>query len=422
MKILENENQKMYVCIDLKSFFASVECVEKGLDPFKTNLVVADPARGEGAVCLAVSPAMKALGVKNRCRVFEIPGGLEYITAKPRMKLYMRYSAEIYSIYLRYFSKEDMHEYSVDECFIDVTPYLSLYRKSAVELAQELIDTVMRETGICAAAGVGTNLFLAKVALDITAKHSPSHIGYLDENEFKRTIWHHTPITDIWSIGRGTAKRLSSLGAEDLYDVTLLDEQRLYKEFGVNARQLIEHAHGRELCTIKNIHDYQAKSRSLSHSQILFEDYDFENAITILKEMTDTLCLELAQKGLKAGGISLSVGYSDDMIKPDGGTRRLGAATNSRIRLSGLMEKLYRETVNPYIPIRRIGIAFTELTDNEEETLFCEGEEERESKYQQAVLEIKGRFGKNAIINGISLLDKATAIQRNLLIGGHNAE
>ncbi len=421
---MNNANERMYVCIDLKSFYASVECVERGLDPFKTNLVVSDPSRGEGAVCLAVSPAMKALGVKNRCRVFEIPQGLEYITAKPRMKLYMRYSAQIYSIYLRYFAKEDMHEYSVDECFIDVTPYFSLYRKSAVELAKELMDTVMKETGICATAGVGTNLFLAKVALDITAKHSQTHIGYLDEEEFKRLIWHHTPITDIWNIGKGIARRLSSLGAYDLYDVTQLDEGLLYKEFGVNARHLIDHAHGRETCTIKDIHEYQAKSRSLSNSQILFEDYSFEEALIILREMTAGLCLELVQKGLKAGGISLLVGYSDDMIKPDGGTRRLGVQTDSRTRLAALLEKLYRETANPYLPIRRIGIAFTDLgVDNEEEqSFFGKEEEERELKNMRAVLEIKCKFGKNAIINGNSLFDKATAIQRNLLVGGHNAE
>ena len=289
--------ESAYLCIDLKSFFASVECSARGLNSLTTNLVVADPARGRGAICLAVSPSLKALGVKNRCRVYEIPKGIDYITAKPRMRLYMEYSAKIYSIYLRYISAEDIHVYSIDECFLDVSQYLNLYRKNAKEMAQMLMDAVYRETGICATAGIGTNLFLAKVALDITAKHAPDHMGYLDEEEFRRTIWHHRPITDVWNVGRGIARRLERYGIYDLYGVAHFSEEKLYREFGVNAEFLIDHAHGVEPCTIADIHAYRSKSNSLSNGQILFEDYSAEDALTVMREMVDMLVLELVEKG-----------------------------------------------------------------------------------------------------------------------------
>ena len=221
--------ERTYLCIDLKSFYASVECVERNLDPFEANLVVADPSRGDGAICLAVSPALKNKGIKNRCRVFEIPKTIKFITATPRMKLYMQYSADIYGIYLKYVSKDDIHIYSIDECFLDITQYLHLYNLSARELAKKIIDDVRKSTGICATVGIGPNLFLAKVALDITAKHSPDNMGFLDEDKFKRTIWHHKPITDIWNIGHGITKRLARIGIVDLYDVAHADEKILYK-------------------------------------------------------------------------------------------------------------------------------------------------------------------------------------------------
>ena len=266
---------RIYCCIDLKSFYASVECVERGLDPFKTNLIVADPTRTEKSVCLAITPAMKDLGIRNRCRVFEIPKNIEYITAKPRMKLYMKKSAEIYSIYLQYISSEDIHVYSIDEVFIDLTDYVKIYKKTPHQVAKMLIDKVFELTGITATVGIGTNLFLAKIALDITAKSSPDFMGYLDEEAFRKTIWHHRPITDIWNIGQGISKRLSEYGIFDLYGVAHAKEALLYRLFGINAELLIDHAKGIEPCTIKDIHNYKSKNHSLSNSQILFCNYNF---------------------------------------------------------------------------------------------------------------------------------------------------
>ena len=285
--------EKAYLCIDLKSFYASVECVLRGLDPLKTNLVVADPSRGNGAICLAITPPMKALGIHNRCRIFEIPKNVKYITALPQMKKYMEISADIYGIYLKYVSKDDIHVYSIDECFLDVTRYLDLYQMDAITLAKKIIADVYNSTHITATAGIGTNLFLAKVALDITAKHAKDNIGYLNEEIFKATIWHHQPITDIWNISRGIASRLAKYGVYDLYGVTQMDEDILYKEFGVNAEFLIDHAWGIETCTIEEIHNYKSKNNSLSTSQILFEDYKYEEALLVLKEMVDNLVLEI---------------------------------------------------------------------------------------------------------------------------------
>ena len=297
--------QNIFMCIDLKSFFASVECADRGLDPFTTNLVVSDPSRGNGAICLAITPAMKALGIRNRCRIFEIPPGVQYITALPRMKRYMEVSAQVYGVYLRYISPEDIHVYSIDECFIDATPYLAMYNTSPKQLAQTLMNAVFEETHICATAGVGTNLFLAKVALDITAKHVPDHIGWLDEKEFREKLWSHRPITDFWNVGSGVARRLAKYGVYDMGGVAKMNEDILYKEFGVNAEFLIDHAHGREPCTMAEIHAYESKTKSLSNGQILFEDYSADNAFIVMKEMADTLILELVEKKLaawRAGG------------------------------------------------------------------------------------------------------------------------
>ena len=414
---------RFYVCIDLKSFYASVECVERGLDPMVANLVVADPARGSGAICLAVSPALKALGVRNRCRIFEIPNQMEYITALPRMKLYMEYSARIYSIYLRYISAEDIHIYSIDECFIDVTSYCRLYSKTPKELAVMLTDAVRRETGICATVGIGTNLFLAKVALDITAKHTPDHLGYLDEAIFKKTVWYHKPITDIWNVGRGIAKRLERHGIYDLWGVAHCDEALLYREFGVNAEFLIDHAHGVEPCTIADIHAYRSKSNSISNGQILFEDYSFEDALLVMREMVDLSVLELVERGLVTDSITLSVGYSKDTLKPAGGTVKLNEATNSHKKLEQAFISYFERTVSRNAPIRRLTVGLNHLVDEENATydLFTDLEaEKKEHDLQKTVLDIKKRFGKNAILKGMSLEEKATARIRNKLIGGHN--
>ena len=416
-------SDKMYCCIDLKSFYASVECVERGLDPMKTNLIVADPTRGSGSICLAITPAMKALGIKNRCRVFQIPKNVEYITAMPQMRKYMEISADIYSVYLRYVSPDDIHVYSIDECFIDMTDYLKLYKKTPLEFTVMLMDAVYNETGICASAGIGTNLFLCKVALDITAKHSPNFIGFLDEKKFKETVWTHRPITDVWNIGRGIAARLERMGIFDLKGVAEFPENMLYKEFGVNAEFLIDHANGREPCTIKDIHEYKSKSASISNSQILFEDYGYNDALTVMKEMVDLQVLELVDRHLVTDSISLHIGYSKDVIKPSGGTRKLDGFTNSYKKIISHFEALYNETVNKAFPIRKISIGLCNLQDDymASITLFTDVEaEERERKLLETVIDIKKRYGKNSILKGISYTEKATARSRNKMVGGHN--
>ena len=416
-------DEEIYMYIDLKSFFASVECADKGLDPFRTNLVVADPSRGRGAICLAITPAMKELGIRNRCRVFEIPDRVQYITALPRMKRYMEVSAEIYGVYLRYISPEDIHVYSIDECFIYATPYLRMYGVSPKQLANMLMDAVFRQTHITATAGVGTNLFLAKIALDIMAKHVPDHIGVLDERIFRERLWHHRPITDFWNVGPGIARRLEKYGVRDLHGVAHMDENILYKEFGINAQFLIDHAWGREPCTIAEIQAYESKSHSISNGQILFEDYDYDNALLVMKEMVDTLALELVEKKLAADYVSLVVGYSDDAYLPTGGNRRLTVCTGSHQKLAERMEQLYRETTRRNVPIRSINIGFGGLTGEENSgfDLFMDpAAEEKEKNMQQAIIDIKQRFGKNALIKAMSLEKKATGIRRNQMVGGHN--
>ena len=411
-----------YICIDLKSFFASVECVDRGLDPFRANLVVADEARGRGAICLAVSPAMKALGVKNRCRLFEIPGGIDYIIALPHMRRYMEVSAGIVALYQQYVSPDDLHVYSIDECFIDAAPYLRLYRQTPRAFAQMLMDAVFQKTGICATAGIGTNLFLCKLALDITAKHADDHIGVLDEAGFRRQLWRHRPITDIWGIGRGTARRLALLGVYDLHGVTELPEQVLYREFGVNAQVLIDHAHGRESGTIAQIHAYKPKSHSLSNSQILFSDYTRADAYVVLREMVDALVLKLVEQGLLAGSVALSVGYSGDRLPAAGGSHRLEKPTDSFRTIMAAFDGIYTRTVRD-LPIRRVGIALQELTSgaNLQLTLFDDlPGRQRERDLQTARIGIKKRFGKNALLKGLSYTEAGTARVRNKLIGGHN--
>ena len=287
---------RYYLCIDLKTFYASVECVERGLDPFNTNLVVADPDRGQGTICLAVSPKMKMLGVKNRCRVFEIPPNIKYIMATPRMKKYIEYSANIYGIYLKYFSKDDIHVYSIDEAFMDVTNYLKLYKVNAIELAKTIIKDIFKTHGITATAGVGTNMYLAKIALDITAKHSSTNIGYLDEEKYKKELWHHRPLSDFWQVGKGIERRLNKMRIFDMYDIAHTDQKKLYKEFGVNAEYLIDHSLGKESCTISDIKKYKSKTNSITNSQVLFEDYSFDKARLVLKEMVEIRKLEISRE------------------------------------------------------------------------------------------------------------------------------
>ena len=438
---------KAYACIDLKSFYASVECAERGLDPFTTNLVVADPERSRTTICLAITPAMKALGVRNRCRVFEIPAGIDYIMATPRMHRYMEVSAQIYALYLRYVSAEDVHVYSIDECFIDLTPYVALYRKTPRQLARMLMGAVFAETGICATAGVGTNLFLAKVALDITAKHADDGIGVLDEDAFKRSIWHHRPITDVWNIGPGIARRLQRYGAFDLCDVAHMHEETLYREFGVNAEFLIDHAWGQEPCTIADIHAYTPKGKSLVNGQVLPCDYTAEEARMVMREMVDASALDLVRQKLAASRVSLHIGYARDagpsrpevVFEGEHGKRfadgRLGAGagnashaladpTNSFKQLIAEFDQLFDRIVDRSRAVRRISIGFSDLVPEQQvaPSLFADVEAEAaERSLQDAVLAVKEKFGKNALLRGTSFKDKATARERNMQIGGHRA-
>ena len=474
MRMPAENGGRAYLCIDLKSFYASVECVAHGLDPLSTNLVVADPSRGRTTICLAVSPALKGRGVRNRCRLFEIPEGIDYVTARPRMRRYMEVSARIYAIYLRYLSPDDIHVYSIDECFIDITPYLELYGKTPRQLARMLIDEVLAGTGITATAGIGTNLFLAKVALDIAAKHADGGIGVLDEAAFKRTIWRHRPITDVWGIGPGIARRLAKYGAHDLRDVARMNERTLYREFGKNAEFLIDHAWGQEPCTIAEIHAYRPKGHSLVNGQVLPGDYAAADARMVLREMVDASVLDLLQRGVAAGRIGLHLGYARPNAKAgavretaEGGLqaadltaagavrsrrgesavvfegehgkrfadgrfgagagaveRKLPHPTNSFKQLAAAFDALFDETADASRPIRRISIGFSDLIPEGLATpsLFEDAEgQQTERRVQDAVLAVKRKFGKNALLKGTSLKEKATARERNEQIGGHHA-
>lgn len=417
-------NNKIYLCIDLKSFYASVECVERGLDPFKINLVVADPTRGGGAITLAATPAIKKLGVPSRGRIYEIPKNIEYITAPPRMTLYMQYSATIYSIFLKFISSEDIHVYSIDESFLDITTYMNLYNTTPKQLAKMILDEIYDQTGITATVGIGTNLFLAKVALDITAKHAKDCMGYLDEDLFKQLIWHHQPITDIWMIGPGTANRLAMLGIEDLYGVAHYNEKILYKLFGINAEYLIDHAWGREPTEISDIKAYRPSSNSISNSQILFEDYNYKDAYLIMKEMVESNVLQLTEKHLVTNHISLYVGYSKNCIKPSRGSRKITNTTNSYRILLEEFKLLYRKIINPNYPIRQIGISFGNVKDEiyEQFDLFADQEDiEKEKRVQEALVHIRNKYGKNAVLKGMNFYEKATQRKCNGLVGGHNA-
>ncbi len=419
------KEERTYFCIDMKSFFASVECALLGLNPFETNLVVADQSRGEGAICLAVSPALKALGVSNRCRIFEIPQHVEYIIAKPKMKRYIDYAADIYEIYLQYVSPDDIHVYSIDECFIDATDYLKCYGLSATAFAELLINEIARKMHIPATAGIGTNLYLAKIALDITAKHSPKHIGYLNQELYKKTLWKHRPITDFWQISTGTAKRLAKCGIFDMEGIALAPEDILYKTFGINAELLIDHAKGQESCTMQDIKAYKSKSRSISNSQILFNDYDFPHARTVMKEMVLNGCQELMRRKVIAGGVGIYIGYSKDILPPTNASVKMTANTNVYSIISQYVLNLFDKITDKHAPIRRLGICFNGIADQSAEgyDLFTDySAVQKEQRAEKAVLDIKDKFGKNAILRLVDLTEGATAKERNKLIGGHNGD
>ena len=415
--------RNVYLAIDLKTFFASVECAERGLDPFCTNLVVADPSRGKGAICLAITPAMKMLGIKNRCRIYEIPDDIKYIVALPRMKKYIDYAANVYEIYLKYVAKEDIHIYSIDEAFLDITNYLKSYKMKSIELAKTILKDIYDTYGLTATCGIGTNLYLAKIALDMMSKHSPTNIGWLDEEKYKRELWHHRPLSDFWQIGNGIEKRLARKRIFDMYDIAHTDPKILFKEFGVNAQFLIDHANGIEPCKISDIKAYKPKSNSISNSQILFKDYDYEKAELVLIEMVELLSQQLIEKNLETDLISLYIGYSKNYDSHSGGSRRLSSFTNLYTKLVYEFKKLYEETTFKNLPIRRIGVSFGRLQEfqNEQINLFDDIENNtKKRKLEKAIIEIKSQMGKNTIIRGMNLEEDATTLIRNKLIGGHN--
>lgn len=415
----------MYLCIDLKSFYASVECTDRGLDPFTTNLVVADPSRTQKTICLAISPAMKKLGIRNRCRVFEIPENLEYIMAPPRMQRYIDVSADIYAIYLKYIAKEDIYPYSIDEVFMDVTDYLTMYQMSAAELAQVITEDVLKQTGITATCGIGTNMYLAKIALDITAKHIKGNVAFLDEDMYKKTLWNHRPITDFWRVGAGIAKRLERHGIYTMRDIAMAKEDVLYSLIGVDAELLIDHAWGKEPATIADIKAYKPKHNSLTSGQVLCSERSHEEGKLIVKEMVDLLCLELVDKGLVTDSISIQVGFENKLeLPPARGTTTLPVTTSSAKTMLPYVEQLYERIIPAHMGIRRVNMTFNNVIDEayQQYDLFIDPADlERERKMQRAMIDIKKKFGKNAILKGMNLEEGATTIQRNEQIGGHKS-
>ena len=423
LKGIDMNGNKIYLCIDLKSFYASVECVERGWDPLTARLVVADPERSEKTICLAVSPALKQMGVPNRCRVFQIPKEIPYKMAPPRMQLYIDYAVEIYGVYLKYIAKEDIQVYSIDEAFLDVTDYLHLYQMTAVELGRKIMQDILDTTKIPAACGVGTNLYLAKVALDILAKHETDRIAYLDEARYREKLWKHKPLTDFWRVGRGTVERLSNMGICTMEEIAHARESLLYKAFGIDAELLIDHAWGREPVTIADIKAYRPKNTSFSSGQVLPRDYEYEEGVLVVKEMADLLCLDLVDQGLVTSHISLVIGYSNQKcFEPAKGSTTLRSATSSNRRLLSYVEQLYRRIVRPGAYIRRITLTYTGVMteDYQQFDLFSNPEEtEKDVKAQRAAISIKQRYGRNAILKGMNLEESATTIERNGQIGGH---
>lgn len=418
------QKQRTYFCIDMKCFYASVECAERGLNPFETNLVVADISRGSGTICLAISPKLKAQGVRNRCRLYEIPKTIEYEIAPPQMQLYIEYAADIYAIYLKYFAPEDIHVYSIDESFIDVTNYLQAYRTDAKSLAKRLMDEIAETMHIPSTAGIGTNLFLAKIALDITAKHTKSHMGYLDEELFKQTLWDHKPITDFWQISTGTARRLERYGITTMHSLAECPQELVYKAFGKNAELLIDHAWGRESCLMEDIKSYHSKSRSVSFSQILPRDYGFDEARTVMCEMILHGCQDMMRRKVICRTVWICVGYSRDTLPPSSAQVRLMSATAVNSLISPHALELFDRIADRETPIRKLSVSFNDVCDE-----GCEGYDfftdweavESEKAREKAVLAIADKYGKNAVLRGTNFLPGATQRERNGMIGGHRA-
>lgn len=430
------EKPRQYACIDLKSYYASVECVDRGLDPLTANLVVADESRSDGTICLAVSPSLKALGVPGRPRLFEVKERLaqikaltgktvEYITAMPRMARYLEVSSQIYGIYLKYLAAQDIHVYSIDEAFMDLTPYRSFYNMTAHDLVTTMIRDVLRSAGITATGGIGTNLYLAKIAMDITAKHSEGHVGELNEESYKRQLWRHRPLTDFWRIGSGIQRRLAQSGLTTMEEVAHADEGLLYRLFGVDAELLIDHAWGRETTTMEDIKAYRPRSSSVSNGQVLPRDYSFEEGRLAAREMADLLSLELVEKGLVTDSVTLHVGYSGRIErKAAHGTEPMTLTTSSSRQLMACTARLYDRIVDRRTPVRRISVTYNHVVDEawRQYDLFTDPEElDRELRMQRALLEIKGKYGKNAVVRGMDLQEGATTMERNRQIGGHRS-
>ncbi len=462
MERISHSEGHTYAAIDLKSFYASVECVDRGLDPLTARLVVADPSRTDKTICLAVTPALKAYGISGRARVFEVNHRLEevkketgreidYIMAVPRMARYVEVSAAIFEIYLRYVSPDDIHVYSIDECFMDLTQYMKLYKKDARTLVTEMIRTVHAETGITATAGIGTNLYLCKVAMDVLAKHEDAdeygaRIAELDEMSYRRKLWTHRPITDIWRVGRGIASRLSDMGIYTMGDIaraSVTGADQLYNNLGVDAQILIDHAWGYEPCGMEDIKNYKPSTTSLTSGQVLMEPYNNENARLIVQEMTDTMVLDMVEKGLVTDSFTLAVGY--DRCNVDGGTYkgqvktdyygrtvprsahgsfRLISPTSSTRKIMEGMVRLFDEITDKRLMIRRITLFANNLRaeGGSQMTLFDNVlSDDKERKMQKAVIDLKHKFGKNAVLKGMNLSEGGTAMMRNNQIGGHKA-
>lgn len=494
--------EKQYVAIDLKSFYASVECRERNLDPLTTNLVVADISRSEKTICLAVSPSLKQYGIPGRARLFEVNQALreinkerrkkapnhkfigksfddnelkkhpEYeldmVIATPQMNLYMKKSAEIYNVYLKYVAPEDIHVYSIDEVFIDVTSYLEAYKVNAHELTRRMIRDVFKTTGITATAGIGTNLYLAKVAMDVVAKHIPAdedgvRIAELDEMKYRKLLWNHKPLKDFWRVGTGYINRLAKRNIFTMGDIarmSLIDEDSLYEEFGINAELLIDHAWGYESCTMKDIKGYVPENNSLSSGQVLDKPYDYKKGELIVKEMADSLSLDLVKKSLLTNQIALTIGYDvidlnnfdgelkkdyigRDMPKMAHGSLNLGKFTASTKILRESFVALYRKIMNPNLHMRRLYVVATHVVNEEiakEESkefeqlsLFIDYEAEQkneemqkimeneERQVQLAILKIQDKYGKNAAIKGMNKEEGGKTIERNKQVGGHKA-
>jgi len=453
---------KAYIAIDLKSFYASVECVERGLDPLKTNLVVADASRTDKTICLAVSPSLKAYGIPGRARLFEVVQAarkhhFDYIVAAPQMAHYMQVSAKVYATYLKYIAPEDIHVYSIDEVFIDATTYLQTYGCDAHELALRMIRDVLNTTGITATAGIGTNLYLAKIAMDIKAKHQQAdadgvRIAELDEISYRKELWNHEPLKDFWRVGRGIASRLEAVGIRNMGQLARcsMDEKWeawLYRQFGVNAELLIDHAWGWEPCTMEAIKSYKPQTSSISSGQVLSEPYTFTKGRLIVREMTDLIALELVEKRVKTDQIVIAVGYDTENVaygrvqgetvsdwygrstpKPAHGSTNLGRHTSSATVITDAVMSLYDRIVAPDLTIRRVNVTACHLLPEDDVdaaqqmNLFEEAaDDDRERKRQEAIISIRKKFGKNAILKGMNFEEGATTKERNAQIGGHKA-